>query len=127
MSFKLKKYGFEELNKKMDDSIAWVRPNITNELVVAGAKVEDVAKRFCPVDSGRLRASIGFHKLSWNHVLVSTGLKPTSKPVNYASFVEYGTSRMAPQPYMRPAVEVAKIAGYLKGISIKFKSFWDSA
>ena len=127
MKFKLKTYGFEELNKKMDDSIAWVRPNITNELVRAGAKVEDVAKRFCPVDTGRLRASIGFHMIDWNQVLVSTGLRPTSKNTNYASFVEFGTLKMRAQPFMRPAIEVAKVAGYLKGITVRFKEFWDGA
>ena len=126
MKIKLKTYGFEELNKKIDDSVAWVRPNIKNELVRAAAKVEDVAKRFCPVKTGRLRASIGFHVIDWNQVLVSTGINPTSKPTNYASYVEYGTSIMAAQPYMRPAIEVAKVAGYLKGISVSFKEFWET-
>lgn len=51
-----------------------------------------------PVDTGRLRNSIRKN--------VTTG-SVTVGPVDveYASYVEYGTSRMKAQPYIRPSVD----------------------
>jgi HK97 gp10 family phage protein len=55
------------------------------------------AQAFAPVDTGFLRSSIGvdFH---------GDGLGFDAGPTaSYGHFVEGGTSRMAPQPYVRPA------------------------
>jgi HK97 gp10 family phage protein len=76
--------------------------------------IRDDAKAIVPVDTGSLRSSIRLqvrprptaHSISYG---VSAGgyvTNPKSgKKVNYASFVEYGTRKMAAQPYMRPAIE----------------------
>jgi hypothetical protein len=53
------------------------------------------AQRFAPVLTGALREGI-----------VVDGHEVTST-VRYASYVEYGTSDTAPQPYMRPAADLA--------------------
>ena len=49
------------------------------------------------VDTGRLRNSIA-HKEDDEAVYLGTN-------VEYAPYVELGTSRMAPRPYLRPAAE----------------------
>lgn len=57
------------------------------------------AQRFAPILTGALREGI---------VVVGEGL--TASVVStapYADYVEYGTSDTAPQPYMRPAAELA--------------------
>lgn len=59
--------------------------------------IEADAKRFCPVDTGNLRNSISTD----THVL-SAEIGPTAE---YAAFVEYGTSRMAPEAFMGPAFD----------------------
>lgn len=55
-------------------------------------KVADEMRSNAPVDTGRLRASI----------------QPSSEGVrvgvDYAGFVEYGTSDTAPQPFAQPSV-----------------------
>lgn len=59
--------------------------------------IEADAKRFCPVDTGNLRNSI-----STTAVGLEAEIGPTAA---YAAFVEYGTSRMAPEAYMGPAFD----------------------
>lgn len=60
---------------------------------VAGAQAR------VPVDTGNLKNSIGvdFERLGFE-------AGPTA---NYGHYVEYGTSRMDPKPYLRPAFETA--------------------
>lgn len=59
--------------------------------------IEATAKTLAPVDTGNLQGSIS----SEIHAL-SAEIGPTAE---YGFYVEYGTSRMAPQPYMGPALD----------------------
>lgn len=61
-----------------------------------GLLAEGYAKLYCPVDTGRLRNSIS-HFADEDTMYVGTN-------VEYAAYVEMGTSRMAPQPYLEPAI-----------------------
>ena len=61
--------------------------------------VQNEARRMAPVDTGRLRASITVKRTPDGAVVGSN--------VEYAPYVEYGTSKMAAQPFLRPAVLVA--------------------
>lgn len=60
------------------------------------------ARRRAPVDTGYLRSSItvGLEQMGGNVVVgeVTAG-------ANYAAYVENGTTRQSPQPFMRPALE----------------------
>lgn len=73
------------------------------------------AKRYCPVDTGRLRASLA-HEIEMSKDGV-TGRVGTN--VKYGVYVEYGTSNpnYPKQPYLRPALEKnkGKIKQLLKG------------
>ena len=61
-----------------------------------------VGKRNAPVDTGNLRSSITGNT-------AGTGLVGEAGPTaNYGGFVERGTSRMAPQPYMAPALDAVE-------------------
>lgn len=63
--------------------------------------VETTAKRLCPVDTGRLRASI-------THVIgIEEGKQAAyvGSNVEYAIYQELGTYKMAAQPYLRPALQ----------------------
>lgn len=62
-----------------------------------GLTVERYAKEKCPVDTGRLRNSITWALGGKRSVYVGTNVK-------YAQYVELGTSRMSPRPYLKPAV-----------------------
>ena len=67
------------------------------ELDVVGADMEDLARSIVPVDTGALRDSI-YHR--------PAGLElEFGATMDYASMVEFGTSRMRAQPYIRPALD----------------------
>lgn len=55
---------------------------------------------------------VGFNAVVNNFKKVRKNLGPATwvvgTPVEYSIYVEFGTSRMAAQPYLRPAVEHAK-------------------
>lgn len=80
--------------------------------------IERDAKIIAPVDTGALRSSISTD-FSGNAAAgrMSAEIGPT---VDYAHFVENGTSRMAPQPYMRPAAErhVPRLEAALRRIDV---------
>lgn len=63
-------------------------------------RVESGAKRLCPVDTGRLRSSITHEVYSDGHGVVGR----VGTNVDYAPFVELGTSHMAAQPFLRPSL-----------------------
>jgi HK97 gp10 family phage protein len=63
--------------------------------------IENRAKRYCPVDTGKLRASIQKSK-------PERFVRYVSANTEYAKFVEYGTRRTRPQPYMNPATDEAE-------------------
>jgi HK97 gp10 family phage protein len=59
------------------------------------------AQAIVPVDTGNLKNSIG-------QDFDDDGLGFEAGPTaNYGHYVEFGTSRMSPQPYMRPAFDRA--------------------
>lgn len=69
----------------------------------SGAMLETTAKQFCPVDTGNLRSSIG---TDIEGGALSTEISAVVGPTaNYAPYVEFGTSRMAPAAFMGPAFD----------------------
>ena len=71
------------------------------QLVVAKTAhdIEADAKSLAPVDTGALRNSIG---TTISNGGLSAEIGPT---VHYAPYLEFGTRRMPPQPYMGPAAD----------------------
>lgn len=63
----------------------------------AGMDVQRQAQAACPVRTGNLRSSIST-TTGWMWAEVG----PTA---SYGAYVELGTSRMRPQPYMQPAAD----------------------
>lgn len=60
--------------------------------------IERDAKALVPVDTGNLKSSITTTRTG----VLSAVIGPTA---NYGAHVEWGTSRMAPQPYMGPSTD----------------------
>lgn len=77
-------------------------------LTRATVQVATAAKQLCPVDTGRLRASIGFDVVADQRGpvgRVGSGIGVGGgDPVEYAAYVEFGTRFAAAQPYLRPAL-----------------------
>lgn len=77
---------------------------VGKELARRAVRVETAAKRRAPVDTGRLRSSI-----SRELGIDNRGLRARiGTDVDYAIYVEFGTSRARAQPYLRPALDAAR-------------------
>ena len=77
---------------------------VAKDIARRSIQVEAAAKRLCPVDKGRLRAAIT-HRLGRD----GRGLYGlVGSNVHYARYVELGTRRMRPRPYLRPALRAAR-------------------
>jgi len=92
--------GFEKLQKTLNSFTD--EENIEALLKEVAFFIEKEAKRICPVDTGRLRASITTEKVDRLAYAVGTN-------VEYAPYVEFGTYKMRAQPYLRPAMELARM------------------
>lgn len=66
-------------------------------LEAIGLTAEGYAKELCPVDTGRLRNSIT-HAVDEGEQVVYIGTN-----VEYAPYVELGTTRMGARPFLGPA------------------------
>lgn len=91
------KANFEITVNNVNEVDARLTQGIENALEAIGMQVENHAKAKCPVDTGNLRNSIT-HTSDSESAYIGTD-------VFYSGYVELGTSRQDPQPYLRPAVE----------------------
>lgn len=85
---------------------------VQKALKTVGMQAEKNAKKICPVDTGNLRNSIT-HQNDNDTVYIGTN-------VEYAPYVEMGTSRMRAQPYLGPAI-VNHVAEYKETIEMILK------
>lgn len=78
--------------------LAFVREKIINRLTLVGEFVEGAAKNNTPVKTGNLQRSINY-KVNDEDLSVTIGT-----PVEYAPYVEFGTTKRGAKPYLRPAL-----------------------
>ena len=90
--------GMRELERKMKKLSDIAQKEAKQEALYAGAvMVHSQADSLAPVDSGNLRSSLDFEVDTDDATIFTT--------VEYAPPVEHGTSKMAAQPFMRPALD----------------------
>lgn len=78
-----------------------LRPMVVVATAKATIDTANGARELAPVDTGYLRAAI----TTATGVSGSTVWGEVTAGAEYAPYVEHGTSRMAPQPYMSPSFE----------------------
>ena len=86
----------ERLQKAIKRAPALITEELGNAVRDLVLLVEAEAKKLCPVDTGKLRASITPVIESWAAGYVGTN-------TNYAPYVEFGTRKMDAQPFLEPA------------------------
>lgn len=90
-------------SNNVKDVVAALGDQLEAALETIGIRIENYAKEDCPTDTGRLKNSLT-HVVDLNENAVIAGTN-----VEYAAYVELGTSKMKNypngQPYLRPAVE----------------------
>lgn len=98
----------------LQDNTEYVMQSMDRALAEAldeiGEMVVQRARELCPVDTGRLRNSIthrmGGGGFSFPGMGAAVGKEVTvGSNVEYAAYVELGTSRTDAQPFLRPAAE----------------------
>lgn len=80
------------------DALSEAKQKKSRALEIIGGMAESYAKAACPVDTGRLRNSITHEQYSDDTEVIGTN-------VEYAPYVELGTSKMGAKPFLRPAAE----------------------
>lgn len=85
-----------KISANFDDLVKSVASRKLDQLA---QDITDDAKRLCPVNTGRLRDSIHVETVDDGTREIVAG----SDEIDYASYVEFGTTRMRAQPYLRPA------------------------
>ena len=114
-------FSFKDHSKEMLEQMT---AQVEKALEMCGMTAEGYAKKLCPVDTGLLRNSIT-HAISGGPTAISDykdnkgdkqGFYTDSMPedtnmtayigsnVEYAPYVELGSSRNRAQPYMKPAI-----------------------
>jgi HK97 gp10 family phage protein len=111
--------------KEVDRVVANLGKNRDAIIRIIGFDIESAAKQLAPVDTSALRNSIYTETPEGNtfnvadsnakgansnvttiqHPKPDEGFVNVGPSVNYAEFVEFGTSRQAAQPYLVPAAE----------------------
>lgn len=79
-----------------------MRSKIADRFIVLGDEVVNISRGIVPVRSGFLRDSI------FSDVVESDLSLTLAATAPYASYVEFGTQRMAAEPYLRPALDASQ-------------------
>lgn len=89
-----------DFRQGLERAFAALKLESADELRRMAIDIQNRARELAPVDTGRLRSSIQ-HQTGRDRrgPYVDVG----SFSVHYAVFVEFGTSRMRSQPFLRPA------------------------
>lgn len=94
--------GAESLRDRLRQLSPRIRRATRKAVEESGAAMERGMKNLAPVDTGTLRDSIR------HEVEDLTATAGPGDEVDYAIFVEFGTSRMPAQPYVRPVAEAER-------------------
>jgi HK97 gp10 family phage protein len=95
--------GDADFNRKIALLATKCEGGIKNALMEGGAIIETACKELAPVDTGRLRASITHEATGDKEVIIAPH-------TDYAQYLEFGTSKMEAQPYMKPGFESSRDA-----------------
>lgn len=106
-TFSIDTHELEAYGNRLEAAVGQISLEARQVTMRAAAQVVAHAKRIVPVDTGYLRSSIGFTKTgeAARSGAVIQGVEATAP---YAGFVEFGTSRMAAQPFLRPALAAVR-------------------
>jgi HK97 gp10 family phage protein len=99
MSSSVEIKGNERLMRFLNNMPRFVRESGDKICSEAASQASKEARRIVPVRTGRLKRSIRKEQ-------TGQGAYRVGSKVEYAGYVEYGTSRMQAQPYLRPAAEL---------------------
>jgi len=107
----------EPLIRRLDKIGQYGRLETVEQLERIAEMIRDEARILCPVETGSLQRSIQTFQREGSGTLCTVGVSAgnagvfnpkTGREVDYARFVEYGTSRRAAKPFLRPALAAVR-------------------
>lgn len=99
--------GADKLIQQFNRQPTAVKQEASNIIRNTALRVEKTAADNAPVDTGYLKQHIQSSSTGQLSAQVTSS-------ANYSIYLEKGTRRMAPQPFMQPALETEKIFLYQK-------------
>ena len=115
--FELKLEGMDQFERYLTKVIPnGISAAATEALRETAVEARDIAKSLVVVDTGSLQRSIRLERLARQRgKIYYTGIRAggyiinpkTGRYVDYARWIEYGSSRMYARPFMRPALRRA--------------------
>ena len=96
--------NLDRLTRKLGDIS---RINLEEPMKKSAYLVENNAKRSAPVDTGRLRNEIK-NRVTRSRDSIEAKIGHFDPMLEYAPFQEWGTSKMAGQPFLRPGLAYSK-------------------
>lgn len=106
--------GLEDLIASLNALPEKFERKVLRSSVRKGANIiRDKARAYVPVDQGELKKSITISGAKYRKGTIAFAIRPRKNKkrgitVFYGKFVEFGTSKMAAQPFMRPAYDEAE-------------------
>lgn len=108
----------ERLRRKLAALPKAVKEEVRKGLAVSAAEIVDLQKRIVPVDTGNLRASIGWEYGDQQRIKYSQGvggdhelsvrISAGDTFARHAHLIEFGTVKMRAQPFFYPAYRLGK-------------------
>lgn len=118
MSASIRIEGLDELDRQFDRLIDTSKRKVMMKALNAGvAPIKKEAKANAPVKTGLLKKSIRSKQMKYTEK-PSVGIFVSGKAY-YWKFLEEGTSKLAPRPFLRPAAD----SKHEEGVN-KFKEKW---
>jgi HK97 gp10 family phage protein len=100
-TFEMDMAELNQLSADLGKAAEGLLPRARVVIQKSAADIKRDAQAFAPVDTGNLRSSISYETRELSKAVVAE-IGPTA---SYGAYVEYGTSRQAPQAYMGPALD----------------------
>lgn len=106
------------LKSRFPEIVAGLRPRVSAAVKETAEVVQEGAQTRVPVDEGDLYDSIRVERKGPAEYAVIAG----GGDVFYATFIEYGTVKLGPRPFMVPAAEASTqaaeglVTGVLRGL-----------
>jgi HK97 gp10 family phage protein len=102
--------GSAELTARLERLASRIGELSGEALVELAEHIVEDAKALCPVDTGSLKRSIRYERDPDGSIIIAAGgggvINPrTRREVDYAAYVEFGSSRSPAQPFLQPALE----------------------
>ena len=88
----------DTFSPKLASALALIRTYVTEAMAEVGAQMMTYSRGICPVRTGYLRSTVFFQ--------ITEELEADfGAAAPYSLFIEFGTYRMAAQPFIRPAID----------------------